>query len=182
MGCRSLISEVWKQFDENPITHSAAHHVMAIAELREEHGYARVSDVAKTLNITRGSVSLTLKTLKQRGLVEEDENRFLLLSTVGEALAAGIRGKQFLTQKFFVEVLGVPEEQARVDSCKIEHLVSHETAKKLTGFLRYIESGDPRADEFMLGWRGFSQPCDHDPNMCPACFHDCLTTICEAPK
>ena len=73
----------WKEFEHNPITHSAAHHLVAIAELLEKFGYARVSDVARLLEITRGSVSVTLKGLKQRGLVTEDGRRFLGLSDDG---------------------------------------------------------------------------------------------------
>ena len=38
--------DVWKQFEENNITHSAAHHLLAIRELRTTRGYARVTDVA----------------------------------------------------------------------------------------------------------------------------------------
>lgn len=39
--------EVWKEFGENEITHSAAHHILAIQELIAKRGYARVTDVAK---------------------------------------------------------------------------------------------------------------------------------------
>ncbi len=38
--------DVWKQFEENNITHSAAHHLLAIMELKAARGYARVTDVA----------------------------------------------------------------------------------------------------------------------------------------
>ena len=70
-----MASDTWKQFERNPISHSAAHHLIAIAELLQSAGYARVSDVARVLNITRGSASLTLKALRQRGLVVEDDRR-----------------------------------------------------------------------------------------------------------
>jgi len=79
--------ETWKAFEQNPITHSAAHHLVTIAELLEEYGYARVSDVARSLHITRGSASITLKNLKARGLVTEDDRRFLGLSDEGMEIA-----------------------------------------------------------------------------------------------
>ena len=72
-----FVGDVWKQFEQNPISHSAAHHIVAIVELLERHGYARVSDVAKLLNITRGSASLTLKALKVRTLIKQDFDRAL---------------------------------------------------------------------------------------------------------
>ena len=112
-------SDIWKEFDRNVVSHSAAHHIVAIAELRERNGYARVSDVARALNITRGSASLTLKVLKQKGFVLEAENRFLKLSEKGETVANTVIGKKHLIHRLLCEVLGVGEAAAEVDTCKI---------------------------------------------------------------
>lgn len=126
--------DVWKEFHENEITHSAAHHLLAILELTNSRGYARVSDVARELNITTGSASTNLKGLKQKGLVTEDENKFLSLSTEGRTLTEGILSKRKIIKSFFVEVLGVTESQAEIDACKTEHLLSKETAIKMESF------------------------------------------------
>src|SRR5262245_19471352 len=49
--------ETWKEFDANELTHSAAHHLVAIYEVGLPYGgWARVSDIARQLDITRGSV------------------------------------------------------------------------------------------------------------------------------
>lgn len=127
--------DVWKEFEENSITHSAAHHLLAIRELKKTRGYARVTDVAKHLNITTGSASTNLKSLKKRGLIVEDENRFLLLSKEGETLAEAVLSRKHIFYHFLVDVLRVSEEQAEIDACKTEHLISAETAKKLKDFL-----------------------------------------------
>jgi DtxR family Mn-dependent transcriptional regulator len=127
--------DVWKQFEENPITHSAAHHLLAIMELREKRGYARVTDVARHLNITTGSASTNLKGLKARGLITEDDNRFLTLSPEGEALAQAVVMRKKVFERFLIEVLEVSPEQAEIDACKTEHLISVETARKLQKFL-----------------------------------------------
>ena len=62
-----MSNEVWKYFDDNALTHSAAHYLMTINELLHGQGYARVTDVAKKLRITRGSCSSSLKALKKEG-------------------------------------------------------------------------------------------------------------------
>lgn len=134
--------DVWKQFEENNITHSAAHHLLAILELKEKRGYARVTDVAKHLNITTGSASTNLKSLKAKGLIVEDDNRFLTLSEAGEALARGVVARKQIFERFLTEVLKVSTEQAEIDACKTEHLISGETARKLERFMRdYLQSG-----------------------------------------
>jgi len=130
------MEDVWKQFEENGLTHSAAHHLLAILDLRSKRGYARVTDVAKELNITTGSASTNLKALKAKGLIGEDENRFLNLSADGEALAKGVIARKKVFQKFLLEILHVSAEQAEIDACKTEHLISAETARKLERFIK----------------------------------------------
>ncbi len=130
------IMDTWKEFSENPITHSAAHHLLAIHELVESRGYARVTDVAKELDITTGSASTNLKSLKAKGFVVEDENRFVKLSDEGNRLAEAILERRSVLQEFFTKVLGVDSKIAEIDACKTEHLLSAETTKKMAAFTK----------------------------------------------
>ena len=127
--------EIWKQFEENKITHSAAHHLIAVMELKKNRGYARVTDVAKQLGITTGSASTNLKDLKGRGLIIEDDNRFLNLSEEGEQLASMVLRRKEVLENFLIKVLEVDPEQAQIDVCKTEHLISLETTEKLEAFI-----------------------------------------------
>jgi DtxR family transcriptional regulator, Mn-dependent transcriptional regulator len=133
-----MATDVWKEFEDNGLTHSAAHHLLAIMELRGSRGYARVTDVAKHLNITTGSASTNLKSLRSKGLITEDENKFLFLSQEGESLAKAVSSRKDLFYRFLTEVLGVSPHQAEIDSCKTEHLISSETARKLATFMKEV--------------------------------------------
>ncbi len=126
----------WKEFESGTVTHSVSHHLAAIADLTERHGYARAVDVARHLGITRGSVSLALKSLKQRKLVLEDHNRFLVLSDQGGQIVERIRQRRRLVKRFFQDFLGVDADQADTDACKIEHLLSDEVCERLDAFLQ----------------------------------------------
>jgi DtxR family transcriptional regulator, Mn-dependent transcriptional regulator len=132
--------DIWKKFEENNITHSAAHHLLAILELREKRGYARVTDVARELNITTGSASINLKSLKAKNLIVEDDNKFLSLSEEGEAVAKAVLMRKKILYNFLANILKVKPEQAEIDSCKTEHLISAETAKKLQEFIESYEA------------------------------------------
>lgn len=131
--------EVWKTFEDNNITHSAAHHLLAILELREKRGYARVTDVARELNITTGSASTNLKSLKAKSLVTEDENKFLALTADGESLARAVLMRKKILLQFLTDILKVSPEQAEIDACKTEHLISAETAMKLDEFVSQMK-------------------------------------------
>ena len=132
---REAAVDGWKEFDTGVVTHSVSHYLAAIADLTEQHGYARVVDIARHLNITRGSVSLGLKPLKKRGLVLADRNRHLMLSDEGKQIVEQIRSRRRIVTAFFEDVLGVDAEQADIDACKIEHLLSDEVCSRLDRFI-----------------------------------------------
>lgn len=177
-----MSNEVWKSFEENQITHSAAHYLMTINTLLAEHGYARVTDIAKHLNITRGSCSISLRPLKRRGLVVEDENKFLQLSAEGKRLAELVERNDELLVHFFRDVLGVDPDQAEIDACKIEHLLSIQTSVKLAGFLELVNTRKPVVEKFMVELRKHEKDCSHDAGQCEICQNVCFFEPISAEK
>ena len=169
-------SNVWKAFEANEITHSVAHHLAAISELAEQQGYARVSDVARHLDITRGSASLTLKALKQKHFVLEDQNKFLRLSEEGQRIVDMVLAKRAIVRKFLRDVLQVEAQQAEVDACKVEHLLSEETSEKLLHFVRFLLEDHTVARQFLLAFWGEKALC-HDLEDCPICEEECLMNL-----
>ena len=173
---------VWKSFEENLLTHSAAHYLMTIRELLETQGYARVTDIAKRMNITRGSCSISLKPLKKRGLVTEDANKFLTLSEEGRHLAEMVERNDELLEIFFRDVLDVNPEQAEVDACKIEHLLSLETSVKLCHFIECIPSGHKTAGAFIKLLRQRRMTCHAEQKGCPNCQQSCVYDSPTVPR
>lgn len=148
------MTETWKEFEANEVTHSVAHHLVAIHEVgREYGGWARVSDIARWLGITRGSVSINLRNIKTRGLVIEDEHRQVKLSEEGLKITQAIMAKKAAVKAFLRDVINVPEEQAEIDSCKVEHLISHSTGENLLRFIKFLTSDDPAARQALNQFR-----------------------------
>jgi DtxR family transcriptional regulator, Mn-dependent transcriptional regulator len=169
-----MATEVWKSFEENLLTHSAAHYLMTIHDLLDTQGYARVTDIAKRLNITRGSCSISLKPLKKRGWVVEDGNKFLSLSEEGRQLACIVERNDELLERFFRDVLGVGPDQSEIDACKIEHLLSVETSVKLSAFVDCVASNSPPVREFLRVLRKHTATCRKESGTCPACRNTCF--------
>lgn len=129
-------NSVWRAFEESQLTHSAAHYLMTIMHLRKTNGYARVTDVAEHLKVSRGAASRAIGLFKERGWIEEDPNRMLLLTEAGRNLAANVERNFLLVECFLEDVLGLPKEVAREDACKMEHLLSDRTAEGLHRLIR----------------------------------------------
>ena len=137
-----MTNKVWKEFGKNKITHSGAHYLMAIAELQSEQGYARLSDVAKRLNISKGSLSTSLKPLMKKDLIVEDDNKHLSLSDEGQVYAENIENTYEVVKYLLSNILGVDEKIAEVDACKIEHLLSFDSTSQLLKFAKAIQNDD----------------------------------------
>lgn len=122
----------------NELTHSMAHYLLTIHKLKEDKGYARVTDIAKELGLTKGSVSTALGNLKKRGLVLEDESKFLSLSDLGHDEVHHMLSSRTLIYYFMKDILGVSDEVAHQDSCLVEHLLSPETRDGLFEFMKGV--------------------------------------------
>lgn len=153
-------SSHWREFERNDVTHSAAHYLMAIDSLRQQYGYARVTDVADMLDVSRGAASMSLSTLKKRGWVTEDPNRFLLLTEQGERIAYLVENNFKILSKFFEEVLGASPDVALADACKMEHLMSLETGRRMVWLMRSILSDPHRAAEIQQAMASFRDECE----------------------
>jgi Mn-dependent DtxR family transcriptional regulator len=101
-------------------------------------------------------VSITLKGLKQKGLVTVDERRFLGLSDEGKNITDSIRAKKAVMKDLFIRVLRVDEEQAEQDTCKLEHLISADTATRAQRLLDFLDSGAEEADGFLDAFGSFA--------------------------
>lgn len=166
--------DTWKEFEANELTHSAAHHLLAIYDVGLPYGgWARVSDIARQLNITRGSVSINLRALKKRGWVETDQHHLVKLTAQGLKAAKSVMAKRVIVKTFLSDVLGVPDAQADVDSCKIEHLISHSTGQRMVQFLRFVTSGTPAATDMVERFRRFHGDCPKS-RTCDVCKGHCL--------
>ena len=167
------MKDVWKKFEQTELTHSSIHHLLAINSLLKENGYSRSVDVANHLNISRASVSITVNKLREKGFVREDKNRFLSLSTKGKDLVNSVLSKRRIVEQFFKEVLDLSSQEAEVEACKVEHLLSEPTGKKLISFMGFFLSEQPDAVKFRAGLEKFNYVCSEAEN-CHVCELDCF--------
>ena len=108
------------------ILESAENYLEAILIIKEEKGTVRAIDIAHHLGFSKPSVSVALKQLENNGLILRDDSSNIDLTDEGMKIAASIYERYTLLGKLFI-TLGVSEETAMADACKIEHDISAET-------------------------------------------------------
>ncbi len=94
--------------------------------LSRKSNAVRSVDVSEYMGVSKPSVSRAIGILKQGGYVIMDKEGFLTLTETGAEIAGKIYERhQMLTE--FLTRLGVSEETASADACKIEHDISDES-------------------------------------------------------
>lgn len=137
------------------LTHSSIHHLMAIHHLINSRGYARAVDVAKYLQISRSSASVTLNKLLKKGFVLEDVNKFFSLTPQGDKQVIAVLEKRDILKNFLVQVLQISASKAENQSCVVEHLIQDEVSGKLLNLLDYYNSDQDVAAKFKEQWFEF---------------------------
>ena len=112
------------------IYESAEDYLEAILILRERQGMVRSIDVAHQLSLTKPSVSVAMKRFRENGYIEMDGDGHITLLPPGEEIAQRIYQRHKLLTRFLM-LLGVSEETASADACKMEHDLSDETFEKI---------------------------------------------------
>ena len=112
------------------IYESAEDYLEMILMLREKKGYARSTDIASELGVTKPSVSFAMKRLRENGYITMDEGNYISLTEKGQTIAETIYHRHKALTAFLIGI-GVDEKTAREDACKIEHDISDETFRAI---------------------------------------------------
>lgn len=113
------------------IYESGEDYLETILVLHKRNDIVRSIDVASELGYSKPSVSRAMSILKKDGYITMDEKGHILLTEKGQEAAENIYERHKNISKFLIEVLGVSEENALKDACRIEHDLSNETYGKI---------------------------------------------------
>jgi Mn-dependent DtxR family transcriptional regulator len=165
-----------KHGHDRGLTPSQEHYLRAIWELRSQRGYARLADLARALDVTPATLSVGLRPLEARGLVEHDDRRFLLLTPGGERVAREVHHRFIVLRSLLHDVLRVPSETAEHEACLIEHDVSGATTERIVDFLRLLQEDREMGSLFRARFDAFQRSCTRT-QACADCGLACLTAI-----
>ena len=119
---------------------SAEDYLEMILRLQETKGYVRAVDISNGLSVSKPSVSIAMRNLRENGYITVDKDNYIHLADAGMAIAREIYERhKFLTE--FLIYIGVDADTAEKDACRIEHDLS---ASTFEAFKRFY--ADRRAD------------------------------------
>lgn len=112
------------------IQESGEMYLETIYVLQKKRGDIRSIDIANELGYTKPSISRAVGILKKNDYIEVDGSGIITLTDEGEKIAARIYERHDLITKYLI-YLGVDEETASQDACRVEHVISQTTFEKM---------------------------------------------------
>lgn len=101
--------------------------------LKKKLDHVRSVDVANYASYSKPSVSRAMGILKKDGFITINDEGFIELTAEGEKIATSIYARHVFLSAFLKEI-GVSEDTAAKDACKMEHILSEESFSKLKEF------------------------------------------------
>ena len=125
--------------DAMRIHKSAEDYLEMILRLSEEKGYARSVDIAMGLGVSKPSVSVAMKQLREGGYILMGKDNYITLTDTGMEIAQRIYERHKVLTKVLT-MIGVDPETAQEDACKVEHDISAQTFAAIQAQLAKMES------------------------------------------
>ncbi len=118
---------------------SAEDYLEMILRLIEQKGYARSVDIAAGLSVSKPSVSVAMKQLREGGYILMDQDNYITLTDSGMEIAQHIYDRHKVLTRMLA-LIGVDEATAEADACKVEHDISVVTFEALQRKLEEMEA------------------------------------------
>lgn len=119
------------------IKESAENYLEAILMIKRKKGFVRSIDVANELGFSKPSVSVAMKNFREEGYIIIDSDGNISLTKKGMQIAECVFERHNIIARALI-ALGVDEETAFEDSCKIEHDISQQSFERIKEFLDKI--------------------------------------------
>jgi DtxR family Mn-dependent transcriptional regulator len=103
-----------------------------------ESGEARCKDIVDSLGVSAPSVTEALQLLSAKKLVNYAPYLPITLTREGEEVARDVLFRHEALREFFIEVLGVEQDQAEEGACRMEHAVTPGVIERIVQYTRYL--------------------------------------------
>ena len=116
------------------VSESKENYLETILILHNRNGEVRSVDVAAELDFSKPSVSVAMKNLREDNCIIVDDNGYITLTKRGREIAERVYERHLLFTDWLVS-LGVPEDIAAEDACRIEHDISAESFEAIKKYI-----------------------------------------------
>ena len=117
---------------------SSENYLEQILILSKKQNEVRSIDIVNSMNFSKPSVSIAMKNLKQNECINVSEKGLITLTDKGLEIANKVYERHCVITQTLIQ-LGVPEDIAAEDACRIEHDLSEESFNAIKTYINKIK-------------------------------------------
>ena len=137
------------------ITDSLEDYLEAIYNISQLRNYAQANQIAEYLRVGKSSVSSALRRLSRRGLVNYKPYEVITLTEKGKILAHQVARRHENIKRFLADILGVSEENADANACRMEHVMDRDLLWRMRLFTMFLENAPADITSWLKGFDDF---------------------------
>ncbi|RJP21119.1 MAG: metal-dependent transcriptional regulator [Candidatus Abyssobacteria bacterium SURF_5] len=123
-----------------PLSPSQEDYLETIYQIGLKKRAVRSKDIARSMKVTRPSVTGALQSLAEKGLIQYEPYEFITLTPKGLIAARRVVRRHTVMHDFLTKVLGICRAEAEEQACRLEHAISGDLTRRLALFVEFLES------------------------------------------
>ncbi len=141
--------------DNKEITDSLEDYLEAIYNISHQRNFAQANQIAEYLRVGKSSVSSALRRLSRRGLVNYKPYEAITLTEKGKILAHQVARRHENIKRFLVDTLGVSDENADANACRMEHVMDRDLLWRMRLFTIFLKNAPANVTDWLKGFNEF---------------------------
>lgn len=126
--------------NQSQVSSSLEDYLEAIFNTVQSKGAARAKDIVQAMGVNNSSVTQALRSLSEKKLVNYAPYDLITLTDDGERIARDVLKRHVTLREFLSKVLGLKDDLADVEACRMEHATSPVILDRLVKFMEYFET------------------------------------------
>lgn len=132
----------------NNLSSSLEDYIEVIYNILLEKESVKAVEIAKTLNVSRASVSEALSKLEEKKLILNNGHKGIKLTETGMKNAENITRKHSVLSNFFERVLLLDKKVAAQNACRVEHVISDDLFERIKQLQKFCVTDEKFINNF----------------------------------
>lgn len=157
----------------NQLSESLEDYLEVILDLERTQKVARAKDIARKMEVQRGSVTSALKNLEEKGLINYQPYSFITLTQKGKKIAEEITRRHAVLKNLLLNILNIDEKTAESTACRMEHAIDKKSLERLVAFSDYIYKCPRAGEDWIRSFVNYCSSSETEWEKCEQCIEAC---------
>ncbi len=157
----------------NQLSESLEDYLEIILDLERTQKVARAKDIARKMEVQRGSVTSALKNLEEKGLINYQPYSFITLTQKGKKIAEEITRRHAVLKNLLLNILNIDEKTAESTACRMEHAIDKKSLERLVSFSDFIYKCPRAGEDWIQAFANYCLSGETEWEKCEQCIERC---------